>query len=242
MNALLLAGGLGTRLRPLTDTLPKCLVPIAGRPLLDIWMDALDRAGVGEVRVNNHHLPDVMRAYLERAGRERELDVTEAYEPELLGSAGTVAANADLADSADVVLVIYADNLSDVDLAWLLSEHAGHAHPATMLLFRTDYPEKCGIAELDADGLVTSFVEKPREPKSDLANAGVYALDAALYREIAELRAFDLGFDVLPGLVGRMHGASWDGYHRDVGTHESLERARSDAPAVFPRAPGASVE
>ncbi len=234
VNALVLAGGLGTRLRPLTDSLPKCLVPICNRALLDFWMDALEAVGVSEVRINNHHLPQVLRQYLQRADRERAFAVTEAFEPGLLGSAGTVAANLDLADDTDVVLVIYGDNLSDVDLAELVSFHAAHSDPVTMLLFRTEYPEKCGIAELDNDGRVTAFVEKPQHPKSDLANAGVYAIDASVYREIAALNAFDFGFDVLPTLVGRMRGMSWDGYHRDVGTPESLQQARNDAPGVFP--------
>jgi D,D-heptose 1,7-bisphosphate phosphatase len=104
----------------------------------------------------------------------------------------------------------------------------------TMLLFRAPDPRACGIAELDPDGRIVSFVEKPERPASDLANAGLYVVDAAAYREIAAMRAFDLGFDVLPRFVGRMRGWVWGGYHLDIGTHEALERARRDAAAVFP--------
>jgi mannose-1-phosphate guanylyltransferase len=102
-----------------------------------------------------------------------------------------------------------------------------------MALFHTPYPSQCGIATLDARSLVTAFVEKPKEPKSDLANAGLYVLDADLWREIADMNAFDFGFDVLPGLVGRMRGFVIDGYHRDIGTPEALSQAEADAPGLF---------
>jgi D-glycero-D-manno-heptose 1,7-bisphosphate phosphatase len=91
--------------------------------------------------------------------------------------------------------------------------------------------------ELDAESRVVSFVEKPEHPKSDLANAGLYVIDAPAYRAIAAMRAFDLGFDVLPQFVGRMRGWIWGGYYLDVGTHQALERARRDAAVVFPERP-----
>jgi histidinol-phosphate phosphatase family protein len=231
-KAIILAGGLGTRLRPLTDTLPKCLVPIAGRPLLDYWVDALAGAGVRQARVNNHAHADQVRAYVEAVMASGRLQFGESYEPELLGSAGTIAANADLADGADVVVIIYADNLSDVDLGRMIAFHRSHGDPFTMLLFRAPVPSACGIAELDAEGRVVSFVEKPREPKSDLANGGVYVVDADAYREIVAMKAFDIGFEVLPKFVGRMRGWAWEGYHLDVGTHEALAKARRDAPGL----------
>ena len=232
-KALLLAGGLGTRLRPLTETVPKCLVPVAGRPMLDYWLDALERAGIGEVLLNTHHLRDQVRDWMDRANAARGVRVTEAWEPELLGSAGTVTANRSWADDADEIVVIYADNLSTVDLGALLAFHRGHAEPMTMLLFRTAYPKQCGIATLDAGGLVTTFVEKPEDPESDLANAGLYVLDASAWREIADMGAFDFGFDVIPRFVGRMKGMAFDGYHRDIGTHEALAAAEADAARLF---------
>jgi D,D-heptose 1,7-bisphosphate phosphatase len=232
-KAIILAGGLGTRLRPLTDSIPKCLVPIGGRPLLDYWVDALAGAGVREARVNNHAHADQVRDYVAKVSASGRLKLDESYEPELLGSAGTIAANADLADGASEVIIVYADNLSDVDLGRMLAFHRSHDDPFTMLLFRAPVPSACGIAELDGEGRVVSFVEKPKEPKSDLANGGVYVVDADAYREIAAMRAFDLGFEVLPKFVGRMRGWPWEGYHLDVGTHEALEKARRDAPGVM---------
>lgn len=233
-KAVLLAAGLGTRLRPLTNEIPKCLVDIAGRPLLDYWFDALGDAGICDVLVNTHHRPDVVRRFLAEKRREG-YRVVETFEPELLGSAGTIAANAGWAEGADDVIVIYADNLSNVSLAGLLAVHRAHGDPVTMLLFRAPNPRACGIAELDGDGRVIGFEEKPTMPKSDLANAGIYAVTAAAWREVAAMDAFDLGFDVLPRFSGRMRGWVHGGYHRDIGDLAALEAARAAAPGVFGR-------
>jgi len=232
VKALLLAGGLGTRLRPMTDTVPKCLVEIGGRPLLEHWFDALHAAGVRDVLINTHHLPESVRRFLDDKNRAGFRPV-EAFEPVLLGSAGTIAAAPHFADDADHVIIVYADNLSDVDLAALLDTHRRHRQPMTMLLFHTPRPSASGIAELDAEGRVVGFVEKPAEPKSDLANAGVYVVTAEAWREIAAMKAFDIGFEVLPRFVGRMHGHLHPGYHRDIGTLEALEAARRDAERLF---------
>ena len=175
-----------------------------------------------------------VREYIEQVNAAGRLRLVESYEPALLGSAGTVAANADLADGADEIVIIYADNLSDIDLRPLLAFHRQHGDPLTMVLFRAPNPRACGIAELDAKGRIVSFVEKPEQPASDLANAGLYVIDAGAYREIAAMKAFDLGFDVLPRFVGRMRGWVWGGYHLDIGTHEALERARREAALIFP--------
>ena len=234
-RAILLAGGLGTRLRPLTETTPKCLIEIAGRPILDYWRGALDAAGVTEALINTHHLPDPVRAYIDAVNAEGRLTLTETYEPDLLGSAGTITANRDLANGADDIIIIYADNLSTVNLADLLAFHRAHPDPLTMLLFHAPVPENCGIATLDADARITRFVEKPKHPESDLANAGIYVVTADAWREIADMNAFDLGFDVLPRFTGRMRGLAHEGYHLDIGTPEALARANADAPGLtFP--------
>lgn len=234
-KALLLAGGLGTRLRPVTDTVPKCLVEIAGRPLLDYWFDALGHAGIQDVLINTHHLPEPVRRFI-AAKNQLGFRAIETYEPVLLGSAGTITANRGWADDTDDVVIIYADNLSEVALAKLLEAHHASGDPLTMLLFHAPNPKTCGIAELDNIGRIVSFEEKPAEPKSDMANAGVYVVTAPAWREIADLRAFDLGFDVLPKFTGRMRGHLHAGYHRDIGTLEALAAAQEAAPEIFGRA------
>lgn len=233
VKALVLAAGLGTRLRPLTDRTPKCLIPIADRPLLDYWVENLIAAGVRHARVNTHSHAEQVRAYLDRVNEAGALELSESYEPRLLGSAGTIAANADLADDADQVILVYADNFSTISLARMLEYHRSHPDPITMLLFQTSYPRACGIAAIDAESRVISFVEKPAEPTSNLANAGVYIVDREAYREIAAMNAFDLGYDVVPRWVGRMRGWVGSGYHRDIGTAEALGQARQDAREVL---------
>jgi mannose-1-phosphate guanylyltransferase len=231
-KALLLAAGLGTRLRPLTDTAPKCLVDIAGRPLLDYWFDALKDAGIRDVLVNTHHLPDPVRRFIAEKNRQG-FRAVETFEAKLLGSAGTIAAKASWADDADDVVIVYSDNLSDVNVAQLLATHHRHGDPFTMMLFHAPNPRACGISELDTGGRVIAFEEKPAAPKSDLANAGVYVVTAEAWREIAGMNAFDMGFDVLPRFIGRMRGHVHEGYHRDIGDLASLDAARKAAPGVF---------
>lgn len=231
-KALLVAAGLGTRLRPLTDSLPKCLVPVAGRTLLEHWVDALVLAGIRTARINTHAHADQVRAAIARIQRFGSLDLTESHEPELLGSAGTIAANLRLADDVRDVVLVYADNLSDVDLRSLVAFHRGHPDPITMLLFHAPNPSACGIAAMDERGVITAFVEKPSAPSSDLASAGIFVVDADAYRAIAAQRRFDLSRDVLPQFVGRMRGYVWEGYHRDIGTPEALARACEEFPRL----------
>ena len=241
-RALLLAGGLGTRLRPLTESVPKCLAPVGGRMLLDYWIDKLNAAGIARARINTHHLPDPVRAKIAAVNGEGGVELEECYEPQLLGSAGTVTANRDFAEGADSLLIIYTDNLSSVDLDGFLAFHCARGAPFSMLLFHAPNPSACGIAEMDGDGLIIDFVEKPENPAGDLANAGVYAVTADCFREIADRGCFDLGFDVLPHFIGRMAGYVLDGYHRDIGTLESLRQADDDmASGRFHRAGAASL-
>lgn len=228
-KAVLLAAGLGTRLQPLTHHITKCMVPIAGRPLLDYWITALCQTGVQEVLINTHHLADQVRAYIQRIHAQGTIHLQETYEPQLLGSAGTLAANPHFADETDEIIIIYADNLSTVDLSALLNFHRQHTDPATLLLFHAPNPRACGIAQLDEDQRIIHFEEKPAQPIGDLANAGVYVLDANLYREIAALQAFDFGFEILPKLVGRMRGwTTENSYHRDMGTYVAYLQAQRD--------------
>ncbi len=231
VRVLLLAAGLGTRLRPLTDSLPKCLVPMDGRPLIDYWFDRFAESGLRHVLINTHHLPGLVREHLAGLNATGRFEVRETFEPTLLGSAGTVHANRDWVPHDGEALIVYADNLSAVHLGDMLAFHRARRAEMTMLLFRSPTPERCGIAQVDASGRITEFQEKPSQPRGNLANAGVYALSAAAYHEMADADAFDLGFDVLPRFVGRMYGFTFEGYHRDIGTLESLEAAETDLAA-----------
>ena len=158
------------------------MVTIGGQPMLEIWLTALDQAGVDEVLVNLHYLPEVVNDYLsERTGPPV---VRTSLEPDLLGSAGTLRAHRDWVAGQDMFLACYADNLTDFDLRTLVDAHRAHSGPATLAAFHSPNPSAGGVLELDADGLVTAFTEKPAEPVSDLVNAGMYAFHPALLDEI----------------------------------------------------------
>jgi mannose-1-phosphate guanylyltransferase len=226
MKAFLLAAGLGTRLRPITDTTPKCLVDVGGRPMLDIWLDTLAKAGIHEVMVNTHHLAGLVAAHV--AERMPSPAVRLSHEPVLLGSAGTLLANRDFVADDDMFLVVNADNLTDFDLGVLIDAHRASATIATLSVFRAPRPSECGIVEV-ADGRVIGFVEKPANPPSDLANAGMYAFHPRVLDEIPEPLPRDIGFDLLPRLVGRVRAvALGDCYFLDIGTTAALERARDE--------------
>jgi mannose-1-phosphate guanylyltransferase len=228
VKAFLLAAGLGTRLRPLTDTIPKCMLDIDGRPLLDIWLDAFDRAGVEEILVNLHHLPDAVRRHL--AGRTGLPVVRTVFEPELLGSAGTLVDNRGWVAGEEFFLACYADNLTDFPLRTLINAHRAQDTIATLAVFRSENPSAGGVIELDAGGRVTGFTEKPAEPVSDLVNAGMYALRPDVLDEIDPTPPRDIGYDLLPRLVGRAWAVPVEGYFRDIGTSDAYRRARREWP------------
>ncbi len=236
MKAFLLAAGMGTRLRPLTDTLPKCLVPICGEPLLAIWFRLLRAHGIAAVLVNVHHLADQVRACV-AAHTPAGLHVELVDETTLLGSAGTVRANRAFVEHDRAFFILYADNLTDVDLTALHAFHCARKSTFTMGLWHAPEPRACGIAELDAAGRVISFEEKPAQPRSDLANAGVYLATPAVFADIpGQAPPVDFGLHVLPRLVGRMYGVAVNGYLLDIGNHERLARAEREWPAlVHPR-------
>jgi mannose-1-phosphate guanylyltransferase len=228
LRAFLLAAGVGSRLRPITDTIPKCMVAFDGRPLVDIWLDAFDRAGVDEVLVNLHHLPNVVRRHI--ADRTGPPTVRTVLEPELLGSAGTLVANRDWVEGEELFLVCYADNLTDFDLQSLVHAHRQHRPIATLAVFRSDQPWAGGVVAVDADGRVLGFEEKPANPVSDLTNAGMYAFSPKVLDEIGGPLPKDIGYDLLPRLVGRARAVLVDGYFRDIGTTEAYRRAREEWP------------
>ena len=229
MKAFVLAAGLGTRLRPLTDHVPKCLVAVRGRPLLDVWLDGLREAGVDEVLVNVHHMADRVRAHL--AAHRGAPRVRVSHEPTLLGSAGTLVANRDFVGSDEVFLAVNGDDLTDFDVRELVSalERAPGAE-AAIAVFHAPRPEACGILEVTG-GVVTSFEEKPSAPRSDLANAGMYAFRRSVLDLVPERTPVDIGTDLLPLLVGRAVAVPvGDAFLLDIGTPEALSRAEAEWP------------
>ena len=151
-----------------------------------------------------------------------------SHEPVLLGSAGTLLANRDFVADDDMFLVVNADNLTDFDPGVLIDAHRADATIATLAVFRAPRPSECGIVDV-VDGRVVGFAEKPAEPRSDLANAGIYAFHPKVLDEIPEPLPRDIGFDLLPRLVGLARALTLDdAYFLDIGTPAALEQARGD--------------
>ncbi len=225
MKAILLAAGLGTRLRPLTDSVPKCLVPIGDRPLLGYWWDALAKAGITDILINLHHLADQVRSYVE--ARPDSQNITLVYEKELLGTAGTIRKNADFFKK-EQVMVIHADNFCTADLKKFIVAH--DRRPAgteiTMMTFITDQPESCGIVETNSFGVVTAFHEKVASPPGNVANGAVYIFEPSVVKAITTMTSapLDISRDVIPKYLGKIFAWPTNAIHIDVGTPRQLER------------------
>ena len=229
MKAFLLAGGFGTRLKPLTDTTPKCLVPINGVPLMEWWLRLLKKHGVTEVIVNTHYLYGQVRDYIQQYNqRDTGLRVIEFYEDTLLGSGGTINANRDFVEDGEDFFVCYANNLTDINLSEMMRKKKKKSGVLTMALFHTNKPSQCGIAELDSSGKIIEFIEKPEHPKSNLANAGIYVTNKNVFEVFPKAEFIDFGKDILPKLVDRMFGWSIDGYLIDIGTMDNYQRAQEE--------------
>ncbi|MCQ8127909.1 nucleotidyltransferase family protein [Methylomonas rivi] len=226
MRALLLAAGFGSRLRPLTDFTPKCLVPVKGQPLLGIWLERLTQAGIGPFMINTHYLAEQVDSFIESSPyRERVELVNETI---LRGTAGTLIANLPFFHGRDGML-IHADNYCLADLAGFLRAHANRPAECliTMMTFRTENPSACGIVELDDRGVVVGFHEKVANPPGNLANGAVYILTAELLEKMnTEWRtAQDFSTEVLNRLVGRIYSYETAELFLDVGTPESYAKA-----------------
>jgi len=223
VKAFLLAAGTGSRLRPMTDHIPKCMLPIAGTPLLDLWLDALHRAGVDEVLINLHHLSHIVLQHLH--ARKEPPVIHTAFESELLGSAGTLRHHRAWVEDEKFFLALNADNLTDFDLRRLIDFHRSGDAAATLTVFPAEDPSRYGVVDIDQSSLVTGFSEKPSKPISNLANAGMYAFSPTLLAEIHDTPPSDIGYHLLPRLVGRARALTVDGFFCDIGTPASYSQA-----------------
>jgi mannose-1-phosphate guanylyltransferase len=225
MKAIILAAGLGTRLRPITETIPKCLVPINGVPLLELWLKKCECAGVNEVLINTHHLASLVEEFI--SGR-RGISVALTYEPILLGDAGTIGANWDFLGEEESFLATYADNLTTFPLSELIHFHRKHDKLASLALFRSNNPSACGVVEVQASGIMTAFWEKPAEPRGNLCNAGIYVFRREVRQYLPKCIPGYIGKSLMPALSGQAFGLEINEYFVDVGTLENYYRAQAE--------------
>src|SRR6185436_4018136 len=214
MQALILVGGEGTRLRPLTNTIPKPVVPLAGRPFISYMVDWLAGHGVEEIVFACGFMPDAMREVLGegQAGGPR---LSFVAEPEALGTAGAIKfAGAELRDR---FLALNGDVLTDLDLTALMRAHQERDACATLGLYPVEDPSSYGLVRRDPDDAVAEFLEKPGEDghvagEAEI-NAGIYVLERSLLEQIPAGRAVSIEREVFPQLVGNgLYGLRLEGY------------------------------
>ena len=227
MKALLLAAGLGTRLRPITDTTPKCLVPIGGKPLLGIWLSRLSEANFGPFFINTHYLPEQVESYLKGLG-DKYL-IHEMFEPELLGTAGTLLNSIHYFDGQDL-LVAHADNFCLADFNAFRKAHESRPKSClmTMMTFQTSDPTKCGIVNIDGSNIVQTFYEKVENPPGNLANGAVYMLSPEMISVLGKnfSSAKDVSTEILPNFLGKIYTYRTNETLIDIGTKEALSEAQ----------------
>lgn len=223
MKAFLLAAGYGTRLHPYTMSTPKCLLPVKGVPILEIWLALCRRYGISEVLVNTHAHSAAVKEFMRKWRDGVSVQVVE--EPELFGSAGTLRANRAWVEGEDKFWIFYADVLTCADLSRMLAAHKPE-DAATIGVYAVPDPMRCGIAVLDEQRTVIDFEEKPAHPRSNLAYAGVMIGTQQMLSAIPSKAGADIGFDVLPRLVGKMHAYPIQEFLLDIGTLENYELAK----------------
>ena len=229
MKAMLLAAGFGTRLRPLTNSIPKCLVPIQGKPLMEYWLEMFHIADISPVIVNLHYLADQVENYI-RSCRYTDT-IIPVYEQTLLGTAGTLLANRTYFET-DQIFMAHGDNLSVFDMNAFIKTHDSRPDNCeiTMMTFKTDTPETCGIVELDRNNIVQEFHEKVAHPPGNLANGAVYILEPTVIDFLDSLGKVQIDFstEVLPFYLGKINTFHNSVYHRDIGSIKSYHQANNE--------------
>src|SRR5262249_10801631 len=231
MKAVVMAGGEGTRLRPLTSNQPKPMVPIVGKPCMEHILELLRRHGLTDVVVTVAFLPQAIRSYF-GDGENLGLSIEYSVEESPLGTAGSVRLASDRLD--DTVLVISGDALCDIDLGEIIRVHQEKGAAVTIGLKSVENPLEFGIVVTDEDGRIERFLEKPSwgQVFSDTINTGIYVLEPEVLRHIPKDRPYDFSKELFPLLLemGRpMYGYVMDGYWQDIGNLDQYRQANFDA-------------
>ena len=235
LKAILLAAGLGKRLRPLTKILPKCLMPIKGTPLLEYWLASMYKQNIKDVLVNVHYRSSEVIGFLSRPRFKKWVVYKE--EKRLLGTAGTVRDNKEFLNNSPCLL-IHADNWCCCCLDEFINYH-NNERPKdtliTMMTFSAEDPKSCGIVETNDIGVVINFHEKVLNPPSNKANAAVYLIEPEVVSWISDnLNVKDFSTEVIPEYLGKISTWHNNSIHRDIGTLDSLKMAQNDIKPLLP--------
>jgi mannose-1-phosphate guanylyltransferase len=228
VKAVLLVGGEGTRLRPLTETIPKPLLPLMDRSFLHHVLDHVVAHGVHEVVLSSSYLEEAFASFLDE--RLADPTVTWITEPEPLGTGGAIL-NALQHVGEGTFLVLNGDTLTDLDLTAMLRFHRDRDAAATIALTAVDDARPYGLVRTDRPGRVLEFREKPSDPVSGMVNAGTYVLEAGAISGFSRAGPVSVEREVLPGLIDRgapVYGFASHAYWMDLGTPEKYLRAHFD--------------
>ncbi|MDX6379863.1 MAG: hypothetical protein QOI57_887 [Rubrobacteraceae bacterium] len=230
MKAVIMAGGKGTRLRPLTSNQPKPMIPIVNTPCMEHIVRLLKRYGFDDILVTLEYMPEAIRGYFgDGAGWGVKMEYSVEEEP--LGTAGSVKYVED--KLAGRFVIVSGDALTDVDLEKAVAFHEERGAEVTLVLKKVDDPSEFGIVVLEDDGRVSEFLEKPDEDEvfSYTANTGIYVLEPGVLRDIPEGQEYDFSEDLFPKLLeeGRfIYGYVMEGYWEDIGNIEQYMGAQRD--------------
>lgn len=237
MKALILAAGLGTRLRPLTETTPKPLLFVAGKPLLAYHLESLSKYGITDILINTHHLHEKMEDFVSEYKKNFPgLHIYTSFEAELLGSAGTLKENKSFFEGEEDFLIVYGDNLTNINYQNLLHTHEQKKGIATVASYFEEYPESKGIISFDENDRILKFIEKPKDNQiiSNYANAGIYVLNKKVFEYLKQLdkTPLDFGHDIFPLLLEKdedMHVYKMSEILLDIGNIENYNKSQDTA-------------
>lgn len=230
MKAFVMAAGLGTRLRPLTYSVPKPLVPIVNVPVIGYLMQNLSKSGVKEIIVNLHYRPELIKSFLGN-GSKWGLKINYSYEEKLLGTAGGVKLKRNF--FKETFLVTSGDGLTDLDFKNVVKYHKEKKAIATVVLKPVKMQLEYGVVEVDSYNRIVNFYEKPSLDKifTNLVNTGIYVFEPEVFKYIPDNKFYDFGSQLLPKLVKQnlpIYGYITDKYWCDVGNLSEYKKANHD--------------
>jgi len=226
IKALLLAAGKGERLKPFTNIWPKCLMPINGKPLLEIWINILLLNNIDDILVNTSYLQQETQLFLKRKTYNKK--IFSSSEEKLLGTAGTIKANFNFLKQ-NTILLVHADNLCITDFSAFIKAHFKRPQGCliTMMTFQTDDPNSCGIVETNKNNVVTKFHEKVKNPPSNRANGAIYLIEPEVISWIySKNNIFDFSNDVIPHFLNKIYCWHNRDTHIDIGNPENYYNAQ----------------
>jgi mannose-1-phosphate guanylyltransferase len=225
MKTILLCAGFGTRLFPYTKTMPKCLMQIKGKPLLEIWLEQLINYSIGPFLINGHYLSHKLTEYIENSKYYDQ--IRYVYEKKLLGTAGTLINNINFYEEEDG-LFIHADNYCITNFKEFLKAHYNRPKQCllTMMTFKPDDPSKCGMLKLNSDNIIIDYIEKPINTSYNIANGAIYILSKEFLKILKKeySLAADFSNDIIPNFKKYIYTYENKDILIDIGTVENFHK------------------